>query len=327
MAKGLNSQLASLMIVELLRKESCEQHTFTAKDICIYLAGEGVQVSEYTVCEDIKLLRNFGFEIFDKRIGHKFSYYMDDRDFSLPELKILIDSILSCAFLSEKKRRELIFKVASLGGRYIRDALLWSIASFLPLNGGSEKLFYWTDTIFTAIKQRRMISFYLFQPDEKGRPIYKNNGTEIIVSPVSLFCEYDQYYLLGTREGSNKLETFRVDRMEKVCTLNKKSSVTQLNFNPAKFSRKFWGATDSTYCTVSLCFNGELIGDIFDNFGKDTKILKLKENIYTADINVPICDKFFGYVFSFGGKMRISAPDAVVKQYRNMLELSFDTNV
>ena len=39
----------------------------------------------------MKVLNNYGYEIMTKMVGHEKAYYIDDRSFSVPEIKILMD--------------------------------------------------------------------------------------------------------------------------------------------------------------------------------------------------------------------------------------------
>lgn len=66
-----------------------------------------IHMHRTTVPSDIALLQAAGFDI----VGvcrRAFEYYLADRTFSIPELKILIDAVQSSKFITEKKSRDLI---------------------------------------------------------------------------------------------------------------------------------------------------------------------------------------------------------------------------
>ena len=50
-----------------------------------------VSCSPRSLIRDIKLLNEQGYEIMERLIGHEKAYFVCDRSFSVPELKILID--------------------------------------------------------------------------------------------------------------------------------------------------------------------------------------------------------------------------------------------
>jgi len=52
---------------------------------------------------DIACLNSQGFEVMTVRMGHAKAYYVEDRSFSVPELKILIDAVQVANFITEKK--------------------------------------------------------------------------------------------------------------------------------------------------------------------------------------------------------------------------------
>ena len=59
----------------------------------------------------------------ETRVGREKLYYIEDRDFSIPELKVIIDALEAASFISEKKTAELIEKVAALSGSHSAELL------------------------------------------------------------------------------------------------------------------------------------------------------------------------------------------------------------
>ena len=50
--------------------------------------------------QDIALLNEEGYEVMILQHGHYKAYYIADRSFSLPELKILIDAVQAASFIT-----------------------------------------------------------------------------------------------------------------------------------------------------------------------------------------------------------------------------------
>jgi hypothetical protein len=103
-----------LKLLELLRAESDEQNPITTSALCGRLEAMGIVCDRRTLSKDIALLNEHGYEIMSTTVGHEKGYYIDDRGFSVPELKILIDAVQASAFITEKKTRELVEKLAEL---------------------------------------------------------------------------------------------------------------------------------------------------------------------------------------------------------------------
>lgn len=77
--------------MDLLRAESSPQNPLTTERICKTLIGQGINCDRKTLTKDIQTLRNYGYEIEVKQIGHEKGYFVPEkkRDFSLAEQKII----------------------------------------------------------------------------------------------------------------------------------------------------------------------------------------------------------------------------------------------
>ena len=102
----------------------------TAGQIAADLAAMGVPFDPRTISQDIVVLNELGYEIMSTMVGHEKRYYIEDRSFSIPELKILIDAVHAANFITEKKSEELISKIAALGGSHRAEVLKRNMICF-----------------------------------------------------------------------------------------------------------------------------------------------------------------------------------------------------
>ena len=109
-----------LKIMEILRQETDEEHQMTKVELAARLVAMNVSCSPRSLIRDIKLLNEQGYEIMERLIGHEKGYFVCDRSFSVPELKILIDAVQAASFVTEKKTAALVDKIAALGGSRFR---------------------------------------------------------------------------------------------------------------------------------------------------------------------------------------------------------------
>ena len=65
-----------------------------------------------SIYEDLEALRYYGMDVVKVRKGSQTFYYLGDRDFEVAELKFLVDAIESSKFITEKKAKVLIEKLA-----------------------------------------------------------------------------------------------------------------------------------------------------------------------------------------------------------------------
>ena len=102
-----------LKIMEILRQEADEEPPMTKVELAARLVAMNVSCSPRSLIRDIKLLNEQGYEIMERLIGHEKGYFVCDRSFSVPELKILIDAMQAASFVTEKKTAELVDKIGS----------------------------------------------------------------------------------------------------------------------------------------------------------------------------------------------------------------------
>ena len=108
MAQDNYRKIKLLKLLDMLRHETDEQHPLTTTQICTKLGNMGIVCDRRTLPRDIATLNDQGYEIMSVMIGHDKCYYVEDRSFSIPELKILIDAVQAASFITEKKTAGMI---------------------------------------------------------------------------------------------------------------------------------------------------------------------------------------------------------------------------
>ena len=89
-------------------------HILTTSQIIAYLKSHDITAERKTIYSDIEALRDFGLDIIQVSEGNNHGYYIASRDFELPELKLLVDSVQSSKFITHKKTLSLIKKIEKL---------------------------------------------------------------------------------------------------------------------------------------------------------------------------------------------------------------------
>ena len=119
-----------LKLYELLCQETDEQHPLTTMNIVDRLAQMGISCERRTVAKDMAILNEQGYEVMARWVGKEKAYYVEDRSFSVPELKVLIDAVQAASFITGKKTEELVDKIASLGGSHRAEILKSNMVCF-----------------------------------------------------------------------------------------------------------------------------------------------------------------------------------------------------
>ena len=101
MAQDNCQKIKLLRLYELLTQETDEQNPMTTMTIIERLGRMGISCERRTLAKDMAILNEHGYEIMFRWIGKEKGYYVEDRSFSVPELKILIDAVQAASFITD----------------------------------------------------------------------------------------------------------------------------------------------------------------------------------------------------------------------------------
>ena len=156
MAKSPKQKLKLLYLMQYLLESSDENHPVGIDDMIRYLAQHDVSAERKSLYDDIASLEMFGLDIVKTR-SKTTGYYIGSRDFELPELKLLVDSVQSSKFITEKKTLSLIKKIEGLASAYDAQLLQRQVYVRNRVKSMNESVYYNVDEISGAIKQDRVI--------------------------------------------------------------------------------------------------------------------------------------------------------------------------
>jgi len=269
-----------LKVMEILRQETDEDHPIKTADLCAKLAAMNISCDPRTVGRDVKTLTAHGYEIMCRTVDRGNAYYIADRSFSVPELKILMDAVQAASFITDRKTAELIDKLAALAGSHRASLLKDNIVHFNTRKHSNETIYYNVDSLEEAIRTDRKIIFRYFDIDENGQREYRRDGHHYVLEPVALVFHEDNYYLIGYSPKHDDTANYRVDRMEGVEIIDEGISdkAKELRDSVAGYTesvfRMYGGAPEN----VTLRFDDKLIGAIYDKFGEAVKMERVDEH-------------------------------------------------
>ena len=105
-----NKKLKLLYLAQYLQEETDERHPRTVQDMIAYLERQGISAERKSIYDDLELLELYGMDVQAVR-GKTYGYFLGEREFQLPELKLLIDVVQASPFLTQGKSMELIAKL------------------------------------------------------------------------------------------------------------------------------------------------------------------------------------------------------------------------
>ena len=129
-----------LRIWEILKQESDDNHPIPTTILLSKLKEGGIECDRRTLYNDIKALNEFGYEVMCNRAATN-EYYVVDREFDIPEIRILMDAVQAASFITEKKTKELVDKIARLAGSRTGEVLKQNIVDFNSTKGTNERTY------------------------------------------------------------------------------------------------------------------------------------------------------------------------------------------
>ncbi len=305
-----------LLLTEILKQESDAEHPITTNALIDKLSCRGVSCDRRTLARDISQLQDMGYSLKCVKVGHSNAFYLEHNDFSLAELKILIDAVQASSVIPDDITNALIEKIANLGGTHCAELLKQNRIRFNIRKRTNNNVLDTIAIIEESFKRQTQVSFFYFKHDEYGNRVYQRDKERYIVDPIALIYTDDNYYLRCYNPDRKQYRNYRIDRMEDVRHLDSyigdeaMISADELATYTSK-TIKMYGGTEER---VELEFTEDLIDVIFDQFGLDTKIERLGDNRYIATVKVQISSTFWGWFFQFPDQMRIVSPTTLSAQ-------------
>lgn len=305
-----------LLLTEILKQQSDAEHPIKTKVLIDKLSEKGTSCDRRTLARDISQLQNMDYPVKSVKVGHSNAFYLEHNDFSLAELKILIDAVQASSVIPEDMTNALIEKIANLGGTHCAELLKQNRICFNIRKQTNKSVLDTIAIIEESFKRQTQISFFYFKHDEHANRIYQRAKNRYVVDPIALIYTDDNYYLRCYNPDRKQYRNYRIDRIEDVRYLESYiGSEALVNAEElATYTSKTIKMYGGKETEVTLEFTESLIDVVFDQFGLDTKIERLGDNRYTATIKVQISNTFWGWFFQFPDEMRIISPETVSAQ-------------
>lgn len=318
MAKSANQKLKLLYLLKFLMQFSDEKHPLSTAQIIEELSKNNISAERKSIYDDIEALRLFGIDIIQLK-GKNGGYYIGERDFELPELKLLVDSVQSSKFITQDKTYRLIKKIENLASVYDGQLLQRQVFVTNRVKSMNESIYYAVDTVSDAITQNKKIRYQYFEYTVSKERRFRHNGKFYEVSPFALIWDDENYYMLAWDSEAQKMKHYRVDKMYKVSMteFERDGNDEFRKVDMSAYTKTVFGMFGGNEQKVKLRFANHLVGAVLDRFGRDTIIVKDGDEHFTVCVNVAVSQQFLAWVFGFGTDAEILSPEEVLNEMKN----------
>ncbi len=321
MPKGTNQKLKLYYLAKIMVEKTDDEHFLTMSEIKEELEKYDVTADRKSLYDDLEALSVLGIDILKHQEGKNHYYHVGEKHFEIAELQLLVDSIQSSKFITEKKSNELIRKLTGLVSEYEAAQLRKQVVVQGRIKTMNESIYYIVDDIHRAISTNKTIMFEYTQWNLKKEMVSRKEGM-YEVSPWALTWDDENYYLIAYDAEGDKIKHYRVDKMRKISITDKNRQGKELfkAFDLASYTKKNFGMFGGKESSVRLCFRNDMVGVIIDRFGKDITIRNSKKEGWSeTNVDVALSDQFFGWIFGVGSGVIIAGPEEVADRYKQEL--------
>ena len=330
--KGDNQKLKMLFLAKIFSEKTDDNHSLTMPQIIDKLSACGVNADRKTLYLDFEELRHFGLDIIAVKEGRECFYHLGNRDFELPELKLLVDSVQSAKFITDKKSKELIKKLEALVSKYEGKQLHRQVVISGRIKTMNESIYYNVDKLHEAIGADAQIRFKYYQWNVEKKMELRKDGAWYQISPWGLMWDDENYYLVGYDAEDDKIKHYRVDKMLRISVVDvrREGKEAYRKFDLPRYTKSLFGMYGGEETKVTIEAENSMAGVLIDRFGKDIFIAPVDENHFRTVVNVAVSNQFLGWIMALGGGIKIVSPDTVVDQMKaeiRRLSMQYGANI
>ena len=188
-----------LYLMKILLEDTDKDHILNASELCERMQSRySLPCNRKTIYSDMERLRTFGINV-EQVKGDRQGYYVSERAFSLPELKLLVDAVQSSKFITKTRSEELIRKLGKLTSRESARKLQRQVFIINRTKTVNESALLSVDLIHGAMSDNRQIRFRYCEWNVKKELVPRRNGVIYEISPWALTWDDENYYLVGMR--------------------------------------------------------------------------------------------------------------------------------
>ena len=294
----------SFAILEILRRYTDSEHTLNQNDIVELLERDfDISADRKSIKRNITSLLEMGYPIeytetlrmYPNKDGQmEESYILSgfylEREFTDPELRLLIDSLLFSKHIPYSQCKKLVEKLEGLSNRYFKSRVRF--ISTLPENGPkNSELFYTIEVLDEAIAAGKQVAF-TYNTYGTDKKLHPRGEAEYVVSPYQMAATNGRYYLIGKLDRYEDRSNFRLDRITDIHMLDTAAQPVQqvrghaYGLNLPKHMAEHIYMFSGQGVLVTFRMNKAILNDVIDWFGSDIAFLDETKDEVTARVTV-----------------------------------------
>lgn len=174
------------------------------------------------------------------------------------------------------------------------------------------------------VPEKVTFKYLKYSIHDLSNQVERRQGETYKVSPYRLLINDGNYYLLAFDDKSQKMRTYRVDRMKNVSPTKEPRDGEEVfrSIDIRTYAQRTFSMYEGKQEHVTLQFIMPLLDTVIDRFGtsRDVQYFQKGDQYFTVTTDVKISDQFFGWILGFGRRAAILSPNHVVEQFTAYIE-------
>lgn len=313
-------KLKLLYLMQMLEEETDSEQGLTMTQMLERLEELGISAERKSIYRDIEALREFGVDVRTYQRS-PVEYALENRDFALSELLLLVDAVQSSRFLTQRKSDALVRSIRQLASVRQRALLDKRVHVEGRIKMQNESVFYNVDRIQEALAARRKLSFYYFKYDAAKSKVRQHGGERYVETPVQLVYADDYYYMVAFNEKHDGFANYRVDRMDRIEVTGEPAVRNEriATYDAGEQESRLFGMYGGDPVPVTFLVREEAMGAVIDRFGRDVQSTPTGDGAARVSTMVVKSPAFFGWLAQFGDRVRVEKPSWLAAEYRSYL--------
>ncbi len=316
--------LKLLLIREYIYNEASKEHPKNATHIRKFLKENyDIEATPKTIHTDIKRLRkDVGVPILFSH--HKNGYYIEQRQFSIAELRLLVDCIRNASFITKDDESFLIEKLKGLASAPDREVLARQLDEEDRKRQTDNSVLQNVALIVQAIEARKQISFNRIEYVAERSTHTTVTSETVFASPHRLMRKSGKYILeyAVDFDDDDQLHTERdVALMDNIKITRRPSTYRKLYLKPGQQTEE--EALEWLYGgkrAVEIRFRNDVLDEVVNELDEEAILVPVDDYHFKTSMSVRLDYKFLSWLAKYDCYAKILAPQDIADYYLNWRE-------
>ena len=310
-------KMLNMLILDILREYSDSEHRLLQQDIIDLLKSKyGMDCERRAVKNNIVSLQEMGYDIVAKQ-----GYYLNTRDFTDAELRLLIDSIFTSSAISDKDAHSLVKKLERYSNKFFKAHVSHIHSASSGKNTDNQKVMDSIAVIDEAISKGRQIAFSYLQYGIDFK-LHPKRDSKYVVSPYQMISNRGKYYLIANTSEYDNLANYRLDRIANIEMLEAKiKPIKSLKgyengLNLKEYLAEHFYMFHGESIHIKLKAHESLMDNLVDSFGKEFRVEPAGDDEIVVSLKCNP-DTFFYWAMQYGLNIEVLEPESMRERIRN----------